>query len=60
MISLTEPRIGHIKIVFSKHQVLKVRGVLRSGSEEKRADVNWKKVTAPVLKAVELKLGSAA
>lgn len=26
---LTETRVGHIKILFNKHQVLKVRGVRR-------------------------------
>lgn len=35
-------------------QVLKVRGALRSGSEEKHSDVNWSKVNAAILKAVQL------
>lgn len=34
--------------------MLKVRGALRSGSEEKHSDVNWSKVNAAILKAVQL------
>lgn len=40
--------------------MLKVRGVLRSGSEEKHSDVNWSKVNAAILKAMQSPAGKQA